>query len=150
MPRQFIKNETPRRVNSQGLTSIYCRTCTREIMRVPATQVRTVTKCQICLLKEQGVENPEDYVLNQYYLPNDPTKFPTPIDADMSLEGGILILQPDEEAANEKLPQSGGFFGTVKSLFKTIGFNLTPAEVPVSKDIAKRKRTGGLYDERLR
>jgi hypothetical protein len=81
-------------------------------------------------------------------MSNDPTRIPTPIDADSSLEGGILLLNP--EGTDEKLPQSGGFFGTVQSLFKTIGFNLKPAEEPASKEIAKRKRTGGLYDDRVK
>jgi hypothetical protein len=150
MPRNYVRNEVPKRVGFDGLTSCYCKQCGREIWRQTNPQVRTVTKCQICILKEQGVENPEDHVLTQYYLSNDPTRIPTPIDADMSLEGGILLLQPDDPEANEKLPQSGGFFGTVKSLFKTLGFDQKPTEVPVSREVAKKKRTGGLYDDRTK
>lgn len=121
-------------------------------MQVGNPTIRTITKCQICILKEQGIENPEDHVLTQYYMSNDPTRIPTPIDADMSMEGGILLLTQDQEQDSEKgiIPQTGGFFGTVSSLFKTIGFNQKKEEVPVSKDIAKRKRTGGLYDERVK
>lgn len=111
-------------------------------------QFRTVTKCAICLLKEQGVENPEDHVLAQYYLSNDPNKLPIPIDADTSLEGGILLLSKEDEV--DKLPIVGGLFGTVRSLFRAIGFTKPVEEVPVSKDVAKRKRTGGLYDDRIR
>lgn len=85
-------------------------------------------------------------------MSNDPTKIPTPIDADMSLEGGILLLNPDEKQNNEQgiIPQTGGLFGTVRSLFKVFGFEQKENEVPVSKEIAKKKRTGGLYDERIR
>jgi hypothetical protein len=106
----------------------------------------------ICILKEQGVPNAEDHVLTQYYMSNDPTRIPTPIDADMSLEGGILLLNQnaDQNSEEGRIPQTGGLFGTVRSLFKVMGFNIKEKEPPVSKDIAKRKRTGGLYDERIR
>jgi len=117
-------------------------------MRAPYSQIRSITKCAICVLKEQGVVNAEDHVLTQYYMSNDPTRIPTPIDADTSLEGGILLLNKDDPEDNTS--QSGGFFGTVRSLFKAAGFMKDQAEVPVSKEVAKRKRTGGLYDERVR
>jgi hypothetical protein len=112
--------------------------------------IRSVTKCQICILKEQGVPNAEDYVLSQYYIPNDTTRVPIPVDADLSMEGGILLLNPDTEEGNKNAPMSGGFFGTVRSLFKVFGFNQEQEEIPISKDVAKRKRTGGLYDERVK
>ena len=102
------------------------------------------------MLKEQGIENPEDYVLTQYYMSNDPTKLPTPIDADTSLEGGILVLNPEESGTDGDIPQVGGLFGTIKSMFRVIGFQKKVEEVPVSKDVAKRKRSGGLYDTRIR
>jgi len=139
-------------MHPDGTTSVYCRQCGREIIRQTRPVIRTVTKCQICILKEQGVENPEDYVLPQYYLSTDPNKLPIPIDADMSLEGGILVLNPpgSESTGMEKIPQSGGLFGTVRSLFKVLGFKPQEKEKPVSQKVAKEKRTGGLYDDRIR
>jgi hypothetical protein len=152
MARTYVKNEVPTRTDFQGLSGVYCRTCGREIWRQANPQVRTVTKCQICILKEQGVPDAEEHVLTQYYMSNDPTRIPTPIDADMSLEGGILLLNqsPDQDSEKGRIPQTGGLFGTVRSLFKVFGFEQKEAEVPVSKEIAKRKRTGGLYDERIK
>ncbi len=153
MPRTYIRNEFPRRTDFQGNTSVYCRQCGREIWRQASPQVRTVTKCAICVLKEQGVVNPEDHVLTQYYMSNDPTRMPTPIDADVSLEGGILLLQREENAKNGIIPQVGGFFGTVMGLFKTIGFLQGKEEETVSKEVATRKRAGresGLYSDRVK
>ena len=157
MPRTYVRNEQPTRTDFQGNTGVYCRQCGREIWRQANPQIRSVTKCMICVLKEQGVANAEDHVLTQYYMSNDPTKIPTPIDADMSLEGGILLLNQNPEQDSEKgiIPQTGGLFGTVRSLFKTIGFALTSnEEPPASKETAKRKRMGsgesGLYGDRLR
>ena len=98
-------------------------------------------------MKEQGIENPEDYVLTQYYMSNDPNKIPVPIDVDESQDAGILVLNPDEA---EKPFQSGGAYGTVRSVFKALGFMKNKKEVAVSKDVSKRKRTGGLYDDRIR
>lgn len=84
-------------------------------------------------------------------MSNDPTRIPTPIDADVSLEGGILLLNPETaDDTSQGSPQSGGLFGTVNSLFRTIGFALKPVTEVPSKVIAKIKRTGGLYDERVK
>lgn len=142
--RSYIHNEAPRQRDSQGRTGIYCQTCGRLITLVVNAQMHSVKKCAICVLKEQGVENPEEHVLNQYHLSNDPTKLPVPVDADMSLEAGILVLNPDEKA--ETASQVGGLFGTVRSLFKVLGFTQEEKEVPVSKEVAVKKRRRGLYD----
>lgn len=120
-------------------------------MRAVNPLIKTISKCKICEMKEQGIENPEDFVLAQYYLSNDPNKLPTPIDTDVSNEGGILIMYPDEEPKNgEPVPYVGGLFGTLKSFFRVRGFEQKKEEVTVSRDVAKRKRTGGLYDDRIR
>lgn len=146
--RSFIKYEQPRKTQSDGGAGIYCRQCGREITRQVNPQIRSVSKCAICVLKEQGVKNPEDHVLTQYYLSNDPNKLPVPIDADTSLEGGILLLSKDDIV--DKLPMTGGLVGTVRSLFKALGFQKAPEEEVQSKEVATKKRTGGLYDDRIR
>jgi hypothetical protein len=150
MAREFTHHQDGGRVRADGLRSIFCRQCGREIMRAVNPLIRTISKCKICEMKEAGIENPEDVVLTQYYLSNDMNKMPTPIDADMSQEGGILILYPDEEQTGDKTPYVGGLFGAVKSLFRVFGFEVKKEEPTVSRDVAKRKRTGGLYDDRIR
>src|SRR5579864_2342338 len=122
IPRTFIHHEQGRGTNPDGTTSIFCRQCGREIMRQQHATIRSVTKCAICIAKEQGVENPEDYVLTQYAMP-DPTKPPVPIEMDDSLYGGVLMLYP--ESVQEQtgiIPLAGGVVGTVKSIFRTLGF----------------------------
>ena len=153
MARTFVKYEAPRITTQDGLTSIYCRQCGREIQRAIRPTIRTVTKCAICVAKEQGIENPEDHILAQYYLSNDPNKLPTPIDADMSAEGGILLLQPNAEQldSNGNPLQSGGLVGTVKSLFRVLGFAKSEEPEPASRERAVSKRKGGgLWDDRIR
>ena len=153
MARTFTKYEQPRRIEQGGLTSIYCRQCGREIMRAIKPQIRTVTKCAIGVCKEQGMENPEDHVLAQYYLSNDPNKLPTPIDFDASSEGGMLLLYPNTEKVDShgNPMQSGGLFGTVKSLFRVLGFAKSEEPEPASREVSVRKRKGGgLFDDRIR
>lgn len=94
----------------------------------------------------------EDFVLTQYYLSNDPNKIPTPIDADLSQESGILILNPETaEEGKQFKPSVGGLFGTVKSMFKVLGFAQKEEEPPQSREVAKKKRAkDGLYSDRIR
>ena len=151
--RDYTRHENGGFVRPDGLRSIFCRSCGREIQRAVNPQIRSVSKCAICVLKDQGVEHPEEHVLQQYYLSNDPTKMPTPIDGDMSQEGGILVLYPDVEKKDlQGNPiQTGGLVGTVRSLFRALGFAKQPSEVPVSAETAKKKRAGeGLYGNRIR
>jgi hypothetical protein len=157
-PRTFIKHEQPRSFNPDKTIGIYCRNCGREIIRVAQSTVRSVTKCQICLLKEQGVLNPEDAVLPQYILSSDHNRIPVPIEAGQDdLQAGVLMLYP-EMALEEtgQIPQSGGFVGTVRSMFRAFGFikpktkkqadNEAIATTP-SLAVARSKRHKGLFEE---
>lgn len=108
-------------------------------------------------MKARGVELPEgataeDFVLNNYYLSNDPNKIPTPIDADLSQESGILILNPETaEEGKQFKPSVGGLWGTVRSVFKALGFAPADEPVPQSKEVAKNRRDkDGLYADRIR
>lgn len=87
--------------------------------------------------------NAEDYVLAQYMLP-DSSKPPIPIDIDDSIAAGVLLLYPEERLKlGEPIPQVGGIIGTVKQMFRTLGFaKEKPAETPPSKVIAQTGRTG--------
>ncbi len=141
--RFFVRHEVGRARNPDGTVSVFCRTCGREIMRQIHPTIRSVTKCQICVLKAQGVVNAEDYVLAQYMMP-DASKPPIPIDYDDSIAGGVLLLYPEEKMKQgDPIPQTGGIIGTVKSMFRTLGFmQAKPAEPVPSKVIASGKRTG--------
>jgi len=146
MPNRFwIKHEVRKR-NPDGTTSIYCRRCGREIMRAIHPTIMSVTKCQLCVLKEQGIINAEDYVLAQYKFPG-PDKPPVPIDADDSIAGGVLLLYPEEKMEQGAfIPPVGGIIGTVKQMFRTLGFALAkPAEPPKSKQIATETGRTGLF-----
>jgi hypothetical protein len=106
--------------------------------------------CQICILKEQGIENPEEHVLTSYQLSSDMNRIPIPLD-DQGLEQGILMLYPEEMTEQQgMLPQSGGVVGTVKAIFRAFGFTKPKEEIiaeePISKAVAKSKRGGGLYE----
>jgi hypothetical protein len=112
-------------------------------MRQINPTIRSVTKCQLCVLKEQGVVNAEDYVLAQYMLP-DASKPPVPIDIDDSIAAGVLLLYPEERLKEgQPIPQVGGIIGTIRQMFRTLGFAQSkPAEPPPSKVIAQSGRTG--------
>jgi hypothetical protein len=116
-------------------------------MRAVHPTIRTVTKCAICWAKEQGIENPEDHVLAQYRLP-DPMSPPVPIDVDQDIAQGVLMLYPEASLAEDgRVPSSGGVIGTVKSIFRALGFaQPKDVEPEPSKTIAVGKRRKGLYD----
>jgi len=142
MPNRFwVRNEVRRR-NPDNTVSIYCATCGREIMRAAQSQIGSVNKCALCVLKAQGVVNAEDYILPQYKIPS--TGFPIPLDYDDSLAAGILMLNPEEKLdPNQPIPQVGGIVGTVRSVFRVIGFAISkPVEVIKSVQLASEKRTG--------
>lgn len=142
MPNRFWVKHEVRRRNPDGTTSIYCRKCGREIQRVVYASITSISKCQNCILKEQGVINSEDYVLAQYRMP-DATKPPVPIDLDDSIAGGVLLLYPEEQLLpGDPIPQTGGIIGTVKSMFRTLGFMQPKPEKPPSKEIASEPRSG--------
>jgi hypothetical protein len=144
MPNRFwVKHEQGRARNPDGTTSVYCKKCGREIMRQVNAVIRTVTKCQLCVLKEQGIINAEDYVLAQYMLP-DAGKPPIPIDIDDSIAAGVLLLYPEERLKRgDPIPQTGGVIGTIKSMFRTLGFQQAkPAAPEPSKVMASEKRSG--------
>jgi hypothetical protein len=110
--------------------------------------IRSVTACQICIMKEQGIENPEDHVLTSYQLTSGVDGLPIPMDADISQEGGVLVLYPESDPRQKKLPMVGGLFGSVRSLFKVLGFDMPEKEPPPSQEVAERKGHTGLYGER--
>jgi hypothetical protein len=144
VPNRFwIRHEQGRVRNPDGTTSVYCNKCGREIMRTVHPTIRTVSRCQLCILKAQGVLNAEDYVLAQYMLP-DATKPPVPIDIDDSIAAGVLLLYPEERMKRgEIVPQTGGVIGTIKSMFRTLGFQQQAPKAPEpSKTMASEKRTG--------
>jgi len=110
--------------------------------------IRSITKCQICIMKEQGIENPEEHVLAQYQLSTDANHLPVPLDMDDAMSSGVLILYPEARLEQDGIvPQSGGVVGTVRSIFKVLGLIKPVEEEPViSKEVAKVKRKRGLYE----
>src|ERR1700751_766657 len=123
---RVIHHEVPRR-SADGTTSIYCRKCGREVARRAMAQIRSVTKCAICVLQEQGVKDPEQYVLPQYVM-TDPTKPALPL--SMESEDALYMLFPEERPnEGEAPPPVGGIMGTAKAIFRALGF---------AKDIEKK------------
>lgn len=134
-----------RKINPDGTITIHCRNCGRPIMKAAGARIRTVTKCQVCILREQGVLNAEELVKPKY-VTTDPTQPPVPLTA----EDDIYVLYPEEAMNQGKLMPSGGVVGTAKSFFRAIGFALEnlASKVPVmSKRVARRQRAGGLYEK---
>lgn len=86
----------------------------------------------------------ERYVLPQYIV-TDPTKPPVPAGA----EGPDIVVNLfPEEDENFALPRtSGGVMGTVKALYRALGFGSTPAAEPEpqSRKTALIRRKGSLY-----
>jgi hypothetical protein len=119
------------------MTGVYCQTCRREICVRNNSQIRSVVKCAICLLREQGVEDPESKVLPQYYM-FDPTKPPIPLDAEN--DSVIVNLFPEERSELGRMPSSGGVAGTVKAIYKAIGFVKEKVLPVVSQKTAKKRR----------
>lgn len=113
--------------------------------------IRSITKCAICVAKENGVLNPEEHILHRYNIGTGINGLPTPIEDD-GLETGILMLYPEDVLEETGvLPQTGGVFGTVRAMFRAFGFARTKeetvAEEPMSRSIAKGKRGKGLYGD---
>ena len=141
---KFYLTGINRRVNSDGTVTIHCRQCGRPIMKATMPRIRTVTKCQKCLLQEQGVVNAAELVEPQYLM-TDPTMPPVPLTA----EDDVYLLYPEEAVYREgKLPPSGGVVGTAKAFFRAVSFalGLTDEKPPESKKVARRQRGGGLYE----
>ena len=138
----FQRHGVPRR-NFNGMTGVYCQTCGREICLRNNTQFRSVTKCAICLLQEQGVAEPEKYILPQYYM-FDPTKPPVPIDAES--ESVVVNLFPEEKQDLGRTASSGGVAGTAKALYRAIGFIKQKVAPVVSQVTAiKRRKESSLF-----
>lgn len=139
---RITKHEVPRR-SVDGMVSVYCQTCQREICRRTNSQFRSVVKCLLCQLKEAGVEDPESKVLPQYYM-FDPTKPPVPLNAES--DDVILNLFPEEKQEFMRMPSSGGVAGTVKSIFRAVGFGKPKVEQSTSqKTAAKRRKESSLF-----
>lgn len=141
MPNRYFVKHLLRRKNPDGLTSIYCQKCGREIMRAVHPTIGSVNKCAICVMKAEGVENPEDHVLAQYRM--SPTGFPMPLDYDDSTAGGVLLLNPDEVVPEgEQIPLLG-VMGTVRAAFRAFGFGVQRPVTPAkSVQLATEKRSG--------
>ena len=101
------------------------------------SQIRSVEKCAICILREQGVENPEEVVLQQYFM-FDPTKPPVPVDAEG--DNVILNLFPEEKQEFARMPSSGGIAGTVKAIYRAVGFKIAKVIEEKSQKVAKKRR----------
>ncbi len=136
----YLQHDVPRR-NFNGQTSIYCRTCKREIARTADCRIRSVSKCAVCMLTEQGVKDAEKYVLPQYVM-TDPTKPPIPLYAQM--EDAEFEMFPEER--DNRVKSSGGVVGTVKAIYRALGFGREPEPTPPKSKITVRQRKTGLYD----
>lgn len=127
------------------MTGVYCQLCGREICLRNNTQIRSVQKCAICVLKAEGVENPEDKVLPQYLM-FDPTKPPVPIDAEG--DSAILNLFPEEKVEFGRMPSSGGVAGTAKAIYRALGFGKPkPVHAPSQTTATKRRRESSLFSK---
>lgn len=138
----FMPHEVPRR-SYDGMTGVYCQTCHREICRRTDSRLRSVVKCALCQLVEQGVENPEQYILPQYLM-LDPTKAPVPLNAEN--ESVIVDLFPEEKVNVGLGPSAGGVAGTVKAIYRALGF-LPAKQKPATSHTtaAKRRRESSLF-----
>ena len=135
------------RQNADGTRTIYCKNCSRPIMRMVRPTVTSVSKCALCILREQGVEHPEQHVLASYVI-TDPMSPPIPLEQ----EDPVNILYPEEAVAQGKIPASGGVVGTTKAFFRAVvgwfGQEERPQSVPLSKKITRQARSGGLYERK--
>src|SRR3954465_3472728 len=122
MPNRFWVRHEQRRKNPDGSYSIHCRLCGREIMRQNHPIILSVTRCALCVLKAEGVVNAEDHVLAQYRLSTMPGSLPVPLEMDDSMAGGVLLLNPEEKLEEGSPVPQLGVIGTIKSMFRTIGF----------------------------
>ena len=134
-------NYGPRITNPDGTTNIRCRLCTRIVARVSSPMITTVSKCQICILVEQGWarEDAEHVVLHQYFQ-GDLTKQPIPY-IDPADE--VVTLYPEESQGNKKKK-----WGLLRPLFRVLGWlgEPEPASKPLSVSVSKRKRNKGLLE----
>ena len=139
----FMRHEVPRR-SIDGMTGVYCQKCGREICRRNNTQFRSIAKCAICVLAEQGIFDAESKVLPQYIM-FDPLKPPVPLDAEG--DSAIVNLFPEERMqAGYPVQSSGGVAGTVKSIFRAIGFaKPKPVQTESQKVATKRRRESSLF-----
>jgi len=112
-------------------------------MKVVRPVIRTVSECKVCELTAQGVVDAEKLVTQQYVM-SDPLSPPVPFNGDDPL----FVLYPEMEVEQGKIPPSGGVVGTVMSFFRALGLPKGPeGPPPASKTIAKRNRSGGLYEK---
>lgn len=104
-------------------------------------------------MKEEGILNPEDNVLIQYRLNNEMHQLPMAVDIDDVGLNGILCLYPENQLeTNGFIAQAGGVVGTVRSVFRAIGFGKpsqeeTRAAEPPSKQAGRKRRGTGLYGD---
>lgn len=107
--------------------------------------IRTVSKCALCIAREQGIKDPEKHIMPQYLM-TDPSQPPIPLTED----DPVYALFPEEAMNQGKTPPSGGVIGTVKAFYRAVvGWWNVPEEEPIpmlSKKITRQKRSGGLYE----
>jgi len=133
----YMQFDVPKR-NANGQTSIYCRNCKREIARTVDSRIRSVSKCAICVLEEQGVMDGAKYVLPQYVM-LDPTK-PVPI----GVEGDDAEFTMFPEEKDNRVRSSGGVVGTAKALYRALGFGKQEEQAPPESRKVAAKRKGSL------
>lgn len=151
-PKSFVRHEVPRATPDRTI-GVYCKKCGREIQRFAQSTIRSVSKCAICIAKENGVLNPEDHILPQYTLSSDSNRIPMPVPTEEEMMGGVLLLDPESQYEETGvLPQSGGVVGTVRAIFRAFGFAKLPKQVEKesiestpSLQRARTKRNKGLF-----
>lgn len=100
------------------------------------------------MLEEQGVKNPEKYVLPQY-IATDPTKPVVPLNAE-DAESMYLMFPEERPIEGEAPPPVGGIMGTAKAIFRALGFakdieRQQQEDIPQSKKVATKRRKSSLY-----
>ena len=127
------------RIRPDGTIPITCRKCGREIARRVASgqlTFSTIPECLVC----QGY--PEELVTQQY-AQLDPTKPPVP-----RQEFDPVFLYP-EDLDSTDAPKGKSWLGVLRPMFRALGFLKEEEEIvePESKKVAKRKKTGGLFEQ---
>lgn len=127
------------RIRPDGTIPITCRKCGREIARRVASGQLTFSTINECL-KCQGY--PEE-AITQQYAQLDPTKPPIPRD---QFQDPVFLYPEDLDPKGAKAKT---WLGVLRPMFRAMGFLAEEEveEVPESAKIAKKKRTGGLFEK---
>ena len=112
--------------------------------------MRSIAKCAICVLREQGVTDPEKLVLPQY-VALDPTKPPVPFGAE-NAEMYFDMFPEERPVEGETPPPTGGVMGTPRGVYRVMGFAKEIikklAELrPKSRKVAERNERKSVFEE---